>query len=119
MSRSNGLATDRTAITTLITKYDTLKDEYNDTATQSNDLYKVSTTALRRTTDIRKGSPFPIDPGARVVYNGGIWQKQKLSLFVKTVGQVTQSGRVNAKTVARGYTGRAVTCNNGQISRGS
>ena len=46
MSRSNSLATDRTAITTLITKYDTLKDEYNDTVTQSNDLYKSIDSSL-------------------------------------------------------------------------
>ncbi len=45
-SRSNSLATDRTTITTLITKYDTLKDEYNDTVTQSNDLYKSIDSSL-------------------------------------------------------------------------
>ena len=38
--RSDNLAAQRDTVNTLVKKFNTLKDEYNDTVTQSNDLYK-------------------------------------------------------------------------------
>lgn len=46
VNRSNALSAQRDQINTLIRQFNTLKDEYNETVTQSNDLYKSIDSSL-------------------------------------------------------------------------